>query len=300
MTPPASDGGAAPEEEVATYSPSPRPQFDGPSLIRHADVTRHIWGDPESGEVFDWIYGSTDEIHALVFGLAPGGAFRHSPEFRTVFGADEVLHVLSGTMVIANPQTGEVLRVPAGESVFFGPDTWHHVFATGADPLRVLEFLAPPPAAGTTGAYARTRPLLTESSYRDDTVLGLLPGARPPGKTLTWVRGHDLVYRLEGEALVGLIASTERLTVASLSLAAGAASATHAHDGDEIVYVVGGTLGVRAVTPGGSHVFELAARDGAFLPAGARHEYRNYGAEPVEAIMGVAPRYLDGRQGHSA
>ena len=49
---------------------SPRPTFDGPALIRRADVTRHVWGDPEAGEVFDWIYASTDKVHMLVFGLA--------------------------------------------------------------------------------------------------------------------------------------------------------------------------------------------------------------------------------------
>ena len=32
----------------------------------------------------------------LVFGLPPGGAFRHSEEFRTIFAADELLHVLRG------------------------------------------------------------------------------------------------------------------------------------------------------------------------------------------------------------
>ena len=43
------------------------------------EVTRHIWGDPEAGEVADWIYASTEHVHALVFGLAPGTWFRHSP-----------------------------------------------------------------------------------------------------------------------------------------------------------------------------------------------------------------------------
>ena len=57
---------------MTTYSPSPRPSFDGPAAIPYASVTRHIWGDPEAGEVADWIYASTERVHALVFGLAPG------------------------------------------------------------------------------------------------------------------------------------------------------------------------------------------------------------------------------------
>ena len=65
------------------YSPSPCPTFDGPALISAQTVTRHIWGDETSGEVADWIFASTDLIHCLIFGLAPGGSFTHSSEYRT-------------------------------------------------------------------------------------------------------------------------------------------------------------------------------------------------------------------------
>lgn len=275
-----------------TYSPSPRPTFDGPTAIPYADVTRHIWGDAETGEVFDWIYASTDRIHTLVFGLAPGGAFRHSTEFRTVFGADEVLHVLSGTMILANPETGEVIRVPTGENAFFRADTWHHVFAHGEEPLRVLEFLSPPPAAGTTGAYARSRPYLNEVRYSNDDVLGRIPGDPPEQRTLTWLRPEDIVYRLEGEGLVGVLASTEHLTVASLSLPSGSSTSVHGHGGDEVLYLRSGTLSVRAWHNDATSVFELEPNDAAYIPQGAVHEYRNYGAQTVEAILGVAPSYL--------
>ena len=136
---------------MTAYRPSPRPAFDGPAAIPYAGVTRHVWGDPEAGEVADWIYASTECVHALVFGLAPGAWFRHSPEFRTIFGADELLYVLRGTMVIANPETGEVLRVARGGTAFFRSDTWHHVHAHGNEELRVLELYAPPPSKGLLG-----------------------------------------------------------------------------------------------------------------------------------------------------
>ena len=114
---------------MTTYSPSPRPTFDGPTAIPYSSVTRHVWGDAEAGEVADWIYASTDKLHCLVFGLPVNGAFRHSREFLTVFGADEWLCVLEGTLAISNPETGEVERIPTGGSVFFRKDTWHHAFA---------------------------------------------------------------------------------------------------------------------------------------------------------------------------
>ena len=36
-----------------SYSPSPRPTFDAPTHIAYEAVTRHLWGDPEAGEVAD-------------------------------------------------------------------------------------------------------------------------------------------------------------------------------------------------------------------------------------------------------
>jgi quercetin dioxygenase-like cupin family protein len=278
---------------VTTYRPSPRPSFDAPTAIPYASVTRHVWGDDEAGQVADWIYASTDRIHALVFGLPAGGAFRHSPEFRTIFGADEVLHVLEGEMVLANPETGEVVRVARGGFAFFRRDTWHHAFAHGTEPLRVIELFAPPPATGTSGAYARTRPYieLADSRYGDDALLGrLVPGERPPQRTLRVIGDADVVWRREGDALVGLLASTEHLTAAVLDLGPGATAPAHAHDGDEVLYVLDGTIHVRAWHGDETHVFELGPRDACYLPTGCRHEYRAF-TGAVRALVGVAPSY---------
>jgi mannose-6-phosphate isomerase-like protein (cupin superfamily) len=276
---------------VTTYRPSPRPTFDGSAAIPYASVTRHVWGDPEAGEVADWIYASTDRVHALVFGLAPGAWFRHSPEFRTIFGADELLHVLRGTMVIANPETGEVLRVPRGGSAFFRADTWHHVHAHGNEELRVLELYAPPPATGSSGAYARTQPYLEPADWRygDDALLGKLPGAEPARRTLY---EPEIVWRRSLGVLEGLYASTEHLTAGVLELNPGEASTAHTHGGDEVVYALEGVLHVRAFGAEGNSVFELNPDDAAYIPQGVAHEYRSYGSAPVRALFGVAPAYL--------
>ncbi len=120
------------------YSPSPRPTYDAPALVRRSEIKHHVWGDPQSGLVGDWLYASTDKLHVIEFGLAPGRWFKHSPSFRTVFAADEVFYVLQGAMLACNPQTGEVVECVAGESLFFRKDTWHHVRAQGAEPLREI------------------------------------------------------------------------------------------------------------------------------------------------------------------
>jgi quercetin dioxygenase-like cupin family protein len=279
-------------ERPAPPASSPRPTFDGPALIRRADAIRHVWGEPASGEVYDWIYASTEKIHMLVFGLPPGGGFRHSEDFRTIFAADELLHVLQGVLVIADPETGEVQRVGTGESVFFRRDTWHHAFALGAEPVRVLELFAPPPAAGASSAYARAQPYLETSRYADDALLGSWPRARPPDPRLRTLQAAHVLWRRDLGVLCGVLVSTEHLTVATLELGPGETAAVHAHGGDEVLMALEARLWVRAWFDGGVRVFELEPEDACYLPAGSRHEYRNPGGTTARAICGIAPSYL--------
>jgi len=252
------------------YKPSPRPTFDAPTLIRADDAVRHVWGDDEAGFVDDWIYVSSDRIHTIVFGMPPGGSFRHSESFRTVFSADELLHVLQGTLVLANPETGEVVRAEPGESVFFRRDTWHHGFSFGGDDLRVLEFFAPPPATGSSGPYARTRPYLDASVYANDRHVGAVVGAA------------------DSPTLRHLLASTEHLTVGKLRVLPGQTSAPEAHDGDELLYALTGSLRVTA----GDVEAVLQPGDAFYVPSGVEHHYAGAGSTPGDAIFGVAPHYL--------
>lgn len=280
------------------YSPSPRPTFSEPTHIRYADVTRHLWGDPVAGEVSDWIYASTDKIHQLLFGLAPGGAFRHSDSARTIFAADEVLYVISGVMVLVNPQTGEVHPVRKGEAAFFRRDTWHHAFNHSSEPLLVVEYFAPPPSQGTSGRYAQTKPNLTAPLYAQDHLLGQWPMQQAQirsGDSIRVLRRQDTLWRLEGaqqQMLVGIQAATEHLTTGTIELLPGQKSDLHVHGGDECLYLLDGTLNVYAPEKDGQKWFELEPRDGFYVPHGAPHQYWNMSDRPVTFIFGVAPHYL--------
>ena len=283
----------------STYKPSPRPTFDRPTAIRYGSVTRHLWGDEEAGEVADWIYVSSDRIHQLVYGLPPGGAFRHSDSFRTVFAADVVYYVLSGTLVIANPSSGEVQRLDPGEAAFFRRDTWHHAFNYSTEPLRVLEFFAPPPSQGTSGAYARAQPYLELAGvrYSRDGWLRRWPEAateEAASRTIHPIRTGDILWHLQGNAhplLVGLLVSTEHLTVGRIELLPGQRSEPECHGGDEALYVLSGTVHVRPAGESGSGWLELSERDGCYLPSGTPHQYYNIGGEPASLLFGVAPSY---------
>ncbi len=275
---------------MTTYKPSPRPTFDGPTLITRMGVTRHVWGDNEAGEVNDWIYASTDKVHCLVFGVGPEGSYRHSKEFRTIFGADEYLHVLEGEMVLINPETGHVVHVPTGHGASFGPDTWQHVYAHGGEPLRVLELFAPPPSAGTSGAHARTRPYLEQSDWRyyDDTHLG---GGRNHG-AFTVHDGRDAVLRYEPGVLTGVEISTQHLTAGWIELSPGGIATGKAHGGDLILFSLSGSTYVRASHGEGEVVAELGDEDAMYVPAGSTYDIRNVGAQRCKLVFGVAPSFL--------
>lgn len=280
------------------YKSSPRPVFAAAAPIAYRDVTRHVWGDAEAGLVDDWIYVSSDKIHQLVFGMPPGDGFRHSESFRTVFAADEVLYVLSGTMIIANPETGEVHLVKTGEAAFFQKDTWHHAFAWGSEELRVLEYFAPPPSTGSSGPYARTRPYVSEPKYQRAELIGNWPAAQAgavASATIRVLREADRLWTLDREdprVLTGVIASTNQLTAGSVRLSPGGKSGIQVHGGAAGLYVLSGRLNILLDDPEASPVwFELHPQDGFYVPEGTRYRAFNMSGAPAEYLFGVAPHY---------
>jgi mannose-6-phosphate isomerase-like protein (cupin superfamily) len=283
---------------VTVSASSPRPNFDEATAIPYARARLHLWGDDESGRVPDWIYVSSDKIHHLVFALSPGARFTHSDQFRTVFAADELLFVLSGTMVIADPEHGEVRRVDRGDAVFFRRDTWHHAMSFGEEQLRVLEFFAPPPATGASSAYARSKELLGEVHYRDERYIGCWPMAGPERAAearLHVLGDRDVLDRLEGTgSLVRTYVSTEHLTAERVVLRPGGCTDVRRHGGDATMHVLSGSVNVLLTeTPNaaGQRWFELHVDDGFYVPEGTSYELRNITDTPAEAMVAVAPAY---------
>jgi mannose-6-phosphate isomerase-like protein (cupin superfamily) len=255
-----------------------------------------VWGDDDSGKVIDWIYVSSSKIHQLVFSIPYGGNFRHSEDHRTIFAADELYYVLSGTLVLSNPETGEIHRIEKGQAAFFRRDTWHHGFNYGTEPLRVIEFFAPPPSQGTSSAYAKTKPNLKEFRYKRDDLVGNWPMARKEAAfSMTTVRDSDILWRMEGQTqqtLVGLLFSSDQLTVGKRILLPGQQTEIEVHGGDESVYLLDGHLAISVKTENASPWFELNPGDGFYLPQGTAHQYRNMADKPITFLFGVAPAYL--------
>ena len=261
----------APSSRRAT----PRPTFDRPTVLRRQDAAHHVWGDAESGHVTDRVYVSTAALHVLEFELAPGGGFRHSPSNKTVFAADVLYHVLDGTLVIADPEHGEVRVVEAGEGVLFRRDTWHHGFNPTADTLRVLEFFAPPPSKGTASSYSVNQPDLASVRYHDERWERSWPMAAAEQELtskLHVVRESAVLWRFAHAApthLQGTLVDTEHLVVRTGRVAAGHVEELHEVEDETVVVVTSGELWVDTRdTRGDFSVACLEPGDGVFVPVG--------------------------------
>jgi quercetin dioxygenase-like cupin family protein len=284
-----------------TRNQQPTPATIEACAIPFRNTELKLWGDRDSGQVNDWIYASSDKIHQIVLSLPPGKLFRHSERYRTIFGADELYYVISGTLVLANPQTGEVQRLEKGEVLYFHPDTWHHGFSQGSEELRVLEFFAPPPATGSSQAYAQTKPNLSTTRYTQNQWLGRWPMAAEEGResfTLKRILPQDILWRIEGEEhqiVVGILMSTDKLTVGYVELLPGQSSDPRLHGGDMSLYVLDGRL--NALLPeleSQGNWFQMEAADGFYVPVDTPYQYFNMSDDVVKFVFGVAPRYLPG------
>jgi mannose-6-phosphate isomerase-like protein (cupin superfamily) len=281
---------------------TPRPSFVVPTVVRRDATAHHVWGDAESGLVTDRVYVSTDTLHVLEYELAPGGEFRHSPGNKTVFAADVAYCVLEGTLVIADPEHGEVRVVETGQQVLFRRDTWHHGFNPGTGPTRVLEFFAPPPSRGTASTYAVTRPMLEASRYRDDRWAGRWPEAtaeRAAVARLQLLTPAAALWGFAAEApshLLGTLADTEHLTVAVGRVAAGHVEDPRKLEDESMLVVTEGELWVDAKDETTSELTVACLRpgDAVFLPRGAQLRVLVRGGAPASYLLGSGRPVPDG------
>ncbi|MFM9050075.1 MAG: cupin domain-containing protein [Actinomycetota bacterium] len=274
---------------------TPRPVYAQPQAITTDSVTRHLWGDAESGYVGDEVLLSTDTLHALIFTLPPGGSFGHSPDNRTVFAADEVYRVLEGTIAVIDPAAGQVVKATAGDCVFFRRDTWHHGVNWGTGPVRVLEYFSPPPATGASSAYAKTVPYLEQPVHADNSVLGVWPMDRTSIESkdaLHLVQERDMRWRVEGAVQVGVVCSTEHLTVVDIEVLPGHASAVRRHQGDALLHVTEGEIHVHTPDAESATWWRVRSGESMAIPDGFGYRLVNQSGAPARLIGGSAPGYL--------
>ncbi len=289
-------------EQKPSRRATPRPTFDRPTVIRRGDTAHHVWGDTESGLVTDRVYASTSTLHVLEFELQPGGGFRHSATNKTLFAADIMYCVLEGTLVLTDPQHGEVQIIEAGEQVLFGRDTWHHGFNPSSESVRVLEFFAPPPSRGTASTYARNQPMLEQVHYRDERWSGRWPVASPEQQAasrLRVVRTSEALWSFSGEVpthLVGTLADTPFLTVCEGRVAAGHVEDLRKVEDESLLIVTDGELWADTKDEAGDEFSAacLGVGDAVFVPRNTQLRVLVRGGRPARYIIGSARQVPEG------
>ena len=277
--------------------PLPTPQYDGPSPIPYDSAARYLWGDDEAGFVPDWYYLSNDSLHYMTYSLPEGRGFTHSEDYPTKYGADEVMIVLAGKFALANPETGEVVRLEERDAVVFREDTWHHGFNVGTGEVVVLEYLSPPPLQGSIDEPSDDPVRLPESEWQylpaaaehSFPMAGTDPVADP---TLYRVGADETIGTIDGRenpTFVSLYADTPHLRVGAMDLNPGQTTDAHAHEGDEGVYVGSGEAFIHLPEAGDEHWFEISADDGFYIPAGTPHEYHNASESETRLYFGISP-----------
>ena len=279
---------------------TPRPTFDRPTVLRRRDTAHHVWGDAESGHVTDRVYVSTAALHVLEFELPPGGEFRHSPLNKTVFAADVFYRVLDGTLVLADPQHGEVRVVEAGDGVLFRRDTWHHGFNPAAETVRVLEFFAPPPSKGTASTYSVNKPDLASVRYQDTRWERRWPMAAAEqelSSKLHVVQESAALWRFAHTApshLQGTLVDTEHLVVRTGRVAAGHVEELHEVEDETVLVVTSGQLWVDTRdTCDDFSVACLEPGDGVYVPVGCSLRVLVRSSAPATYLWGAGRATTD-------
>jgi quercetin dioxygenase-like cupin family protein len=265
-------------------------------LCRYEDTRHYVWGDDVAGRIKDWYYAGSGEIHMSMWALPPGGWFRHSEQHKSYYLADEAYLVLAGEMTIHNPETGDVAVVRAGEGLAFRERTWHHGYNTTGEETMLIGILAPVPddIAAAADLAAAVPPLDEVRMGRWDLLSDFPWNAAEAVRTSRFrvLPRADWLHIMAGDAhplRIDLVCATDRLTAGLFTLLPGFIGDQESHPGDMVAFCVDGQAAVHL--PDSDDWLELGARDGCFIPAGARHRWFNTTGRAATVFFGVAPRY---------
>jgi quercetin dioxygenase-like cupin family protein len=274
---------------------------DEPMLVRHGEATRFLWGDHESGQVADLVYGRGDRVSGFIYQLGPGHWFGASQTWKPLYDQHRFYYVVQGTLAIHDPESGEVAVAGPGEAVTWRGARYHFGYNVGDDEVLVLDWFAPaerPPDVAEIDYAPSKRDLGAIRGGRYE-LLGAWPDRRAeersrladeggpvtvgPATALRFVHGEKLPL------LVSILSSSPDLTAGTFSLRGGSRSEPEQHPGDEVVFALTGRLNVHL--PERGDWFELRPLDCLYLPEGTVHEYWSYGAERSTAAFCVVPGY---------
>jgi quercetin dioxygenase-like cupin family protein len=267
--------------------------YDKPTLIKAAEAPRFLWGDRAASYVSDWIYGSSPAIHMMSFEMSVGSRFGNSPDFKTYYNCAETYHCLKGEFTFHCPETGEVHVLHVGDTLYFPPNTWHWGYNFGSETCRILECLTPRTEEAVE-AYAKKQPWLKDIRHGPRELIGkFIPGEARGKPRARLIRPGEYLYELVGEARptrVGLVCSTDMLTVGIIDLHPGQEGDLISHPSDKVLYCLDGRANVY-LPEEVPNWWAMEEGDSAFVPSSTQHAFFNTSDRMAKVLFGVAPQY---------
>lgn len=270
-------------------------------LIRYADATQVLWGDEESHQVSDWVYGKGERMASFMFSLRSGEYFKWSRKWKPRYDQHRLYYVLQGQLAIHDPESGEVAHADKGEAIFWTGLRWHFGYNFGTTETLILEAVAPkerPPEMPEV-EMSWEKPDLGEIINGRYDLLGKWPGARQEvqqralgeGGVLTLGK-QDCLHLIAGEQTplpVSLFVSTDEMTAGTVEVLPGKIGDPESHPGDEALFVIRGRLDV--YLPDSDDWYEVHPKDSLYIPEGTRHQYANRSTDPAAFFFAIAPHY---------
>jgi gentisate 1,2-dioxygenase len=276
-------------------------ELKGPTVVRYEEATRFLWGDEESGEVSDFIYGGGSRISSFMYTLRPGGSFRWSKTWKPLYDQYRLYYVYQGMLIGHEPESGQIAVAQEGEAIYWQGNKYHFCYNFGPKEALILDVWAPGgfPLDLAEVEDSRQKPDLKEVVNGRFDLLGQWPKARPAFEQNSWHQGDMMTLRradclhvlsgIKNPILVDLFASTEEFTAGYIELQPAVMADGETHPGDEALFVTRGRLNV--YLPDTYDWIELNPKDSFFIPEGIMHRYCNHTHEPVEFFFTVAPHY---------
>lgn len=289
-------------DSAPTNAPKGVAAFDKPQLVRYQEASRFLWGDAQSGQVADVIYGRNSKISALIFKLKPGGFFRSSDTWKSFFDQHRYYYVIRGQLTIQDPQSGEVVTATAGEAIYWRGAKWHFGFNFTSEETAVLDWYAPqerPPHIPEI-EFAKTKPTTEPAKAGRLDLLGKWPEKLLSTAEAAYASG-GIVKILHKDALgfifgdkhpilESIFVSSSELTAGTVSLIPGSQSDSRVNPSDKVIFNLEGQLHI--YLPESFEWHELSEWDVLYLPAGTPHQYWNYTASSVKFAFMVVPTYM--------
>lgn len=239
-------------------------------------------------------YISTNHIQLGEMIIPPGGHF----EPPDIHSGDEVYYILKGEAVVFNPNSGRAFRAEKGEVILIPKLVWHKSCNFGEEELKVLSVIAPlqwKEGETEVPSFFPGKERYYTGKRKDCNFLGKWPsGKREKELEILIVKEPlTLIHGEKNHILVSFFVSDDLVHTGQVSIPIGICSHSEIHQGDEVIYVTKGHLGVQIYEEETEQtirsVHEVRKGETFLIPEGTNHSYLNFSEKVTKFFFGIAP-----------